>query len=296
MNLERLRIFVQIVDGGSMSAAARTAHLTQPALSRNLKQLEEDLDVELFARQGRGLVLTAAGRALVPRARALLVSSDGMAREVQRSAEREYFDVRFGTVDSVATFLVPRLIDPLTKRFPELAIRFATARTARLLERIRANQLDVAVIAHSGPPPDCRWRRVAHYDLQFYGRKDRFPSLQKAHATADLRHFPIVEIEPPPGDAAVEPERAQSYATASNVATVKALVLAGFGVGDLPAFMLSREERAGLCAAAVPHDPDCALYVVGAADWRGDVERRIEACIGDTLVTVLGGKKLTGGK
>ena len=291
MNLERLRLFVNIVDAGSMSAAARAVHLTQPALSRNLKQLEEELDVPLFARQGRGLVLTPAGRALVPRARQLLLVTEGMAREVQRSAERDYFDVRFGTVDSVATFLVPHLIAPLAKHFPQLAIRFATSRTAMLLERVRTNRLDVAVVAHSGPPPDCRWRRVAQYDLQFYGRRDRFPSLTRVRTSPELRQFPIVEIEPPPGDHAAEPEQSRSYATASNMATVKALVLAGFGVGDLPAFMLTHDERAGLVAAAVPHDPDCNLYVVGAAEWRGDVERRIEACIGDTLATVLGGKR-----
>ncbi len=290
MNLERLRLFVNIVDAGSMSAAARAVHLTQPALSRNLKQLEEELDVPLFARQGRGLVLTPAGRALVPRARQLLLATEAMAREVQRSGERDYFDVRFGTVDSVATFLVPHLIAPLAKRFPELAIRFATSRTAMLLERIRTNRIDVAVVAHSGPPPDCRWRRVARYDLQFYGRRDRFSSLAKARTIGELRQFPVVEIEPPPGDHAAEPEQSQSYATASNVATVKALVLAGFGVGDLPAFMLTSEERALLVAAAVPHDPDCGLYVVAAAEWSGDMERRIEACIGDTLEAVLGKK------
>src|SRR2546430_343915 len=104
MDLDRLNLFLKIVDLGSMSEAARAVHLTQPALSRSLRQLEEEVGAELFDRRGRHLVLTAAGRALVPRARALLAASEQARIEVSRSAERAYFDVRLGTVDSVATF------------------------------------------------------------------------------------------------------------------------------------------------------------------------------------------------
>ncbi len=110
MDLDRLRVFLQIVDSGSMSAAARVVHLTQPALSRTLKLLEDEVGVQLFDRRGRALVLTAGGRALVPRGRALLAESERVAREVGRSAQRSYFDVRLGTVDSVATYLLPELV------------------------------------------------------------------------------------------------------------------------------------------------------------------------------------------
>jgi len=60
MNLDRLRLFLQIVDSGSMSAAARAVHLTQPALSRTLRLLEDEVGVALFERRGRALVLDMA--------------------------------------------------------------------------------------------------------------------------------------------------------------------------------------------------------------------------------------------
>src|SRR5256885_818768 len=141
MDLERLQLFLRVVDEGTESGAARAAHLTQPAISRSLRQLEEQLGVPLFERRGRALILTPA-------------------------------------------------------------------------------------------------RRIAPYDLQYYGRRDRFPGLAAARTLAEVRRFPIVEIEPPPGSAAVSPDESFSYAVASNVASVKALVMSGFGVGDLPHFML----------------------------------------------------------
>ena len=288
MNLDRLKVFLQIVDSGSMSAAARVVHLTQPALSRTLKLFEEEMGVPLFARRGRTLVLTAGGRALVPRGRALLAEGQRVRMEVGRSAERAYFDLRLGVIDSVATYLLPALLPALRAAFPTLAVKLSTARTAMLLRRARAGDVDLVVVAHSGPPPDTRARSLGAYRLQFFGQRDLYPRLAEAKTETDVQAFPIVEIDPGHGEPGLVPDDALSYAVASNVATVKALVLAGFGVGDLPDFMLAPGEAATLGRAQVPHDPDCALFLVAAPSWQGPMEARIEATIGRELARLLG--------
>jgi len=287
MDLDHLRVFLQIVDSGSMSAAARVMHLTQPALSRTLKLLEGAVGVPLFDRRGRTLVLTAGGRALVPRGRALLVESERVAREVGRSAERSYFDMRLGTIDSVATYLLPELSPALRASFADLAVKLSTARTAMLLRKARAGDLDIAIVAHSGPPPDVKSQRLGPYRLRFYGRRDLYPRLVDAKSELDVRTFPVVEIDPGHGEPSLVPDDALSYAVASNVATVKALVLAGFGVGHLPDFMLSVDEAAKLVHAAVPHDPDCALFLVTSPRWIGATETRIETAIARVLGRLL---------
>src|SRR5690606_30676702 len=96
MDTDRLHLFVEIVTTGSLSAAARTVHLSQPAASRSLKALESELGVDLFERCGRRLVLAPAGRALLPRARALLHDLRDATRAVEEVAERGYHDVRIG--------------------------------------------------------------------------------------------------------------------------------------------------------------------------------------------------------
>src|SRR6185295_16635479 len=109
MDLDRLRLFLAIVRSGSMTAAARAVHLTQPAVSRSVQLLEDAIGAPLFVRAGRSIVLTAAGRALVPRAEALLDDEARLRLEVQRSAERDYFDLRLGVIDSVASGLLPEV-------------------------------------------------------------------------------------------------------------------------------------------------------------------------------------------
>ncbi len=287
MQLDRLSLFLAIVDTGTVSAAARQVHLTQPAVSRNLKLLEEDLGTPLFDRQGRGLVLTAAGRALVPRARRLLADAANVAREVARTASRRYFDLRLGTVDSVATWLLPRIVAPLAERFPDLQLKIQTARTAELRRRLGAGELDLAIIASSGPPADLRATRAGRYGLAFYGRADRFAALAEATTEEAVQRFPIVEIELLPGQQGMIGPDATSFAVASSLASVKALILAGFGVGALLDFMLTPAEAATLVRAPVGHDPDCALFVVGADDWRGEAEAAIEQAVAEALAGAL---------
>jgi DNA-binding transcriptional LysR family regulator len=292
MDLDHLRVFLQIVDSGSMSAAARVMHLTQPALSRTLKLLEDTVGVPLFDRRGRTLVLTAGGRALVPRGRALLAESERVAREVGRSAERSYFDMRLGTVDSVATYLLPGLLPALRCEFTDLAVKLSTGRTAMLLRQARTGDLDLAIVAHSGAPLDARSLRLGAYRLKFYGRRDLYPELVEAKSEVDVHAFPVVEIDPGHGEPSLVPDDALSYAVASNVATVKALVLAGFGVGHLPDFMLTPDEAASLVHAAVPHDPDCAMFLVASPRWVGPTESRIEQTIARVLGRLLAGERV----
>ncbi|MEZ4371852.1 MAG: LysR family transcriptional regulator [Polyangiaceae bacterium] len=189
MQLEKLSIFLQIVDTGSVSAAARLVHLSQPAVSRNLQQLEDDFGVSLFEREGRGLRLTAAGRALVPEARAILSRFEALRKSVRGTAERSYHDLRLGTVDSVVSFLFGHLVAPLRGAFPELGLKLTTGRTAQLLERVANDDLDLALVAYSGAPPAERVSRVARYDLQYYGRRDRFAELALATTDADRRRI-----------------------------------------------------------------------------------------------------------
>lgn len=282
MNLDRLALFLHVVDTGSVTAAARRAHLTQPAVTRNLQALESELNLQLFERCGRGLVLTPAGRSLVPEARELLERTDRLKRRLAQTAERGYFDLRLGTVDSVATYLLPQLVAPLRERFGGLGLKLYTARTATLLEQIESERLDLAIVAWSGSP-EGRTRRICPYDLQFWGRRDLYPQLVEVVDERELASFPIVQIEAGPGQPTLVSDDAHSFAIANSLASVKSLVLAGFGVGALLNFMITASERAQLVHAAVPHDPDCALYLLAAKNWQ---PREAEAIM-ETIVTAL---------
>jgi DNA-binding transcriptional LysR family regulator len=262
MNLERLQLFLKIVDTGSVSAAGRESHVTQPAVSRSLKLLEEDIGAPLFDRQGRGLLLTAAGRALIPRAREILRDTERAREQAQRAAKEGYFDLRIGAVDSIGTHILPACLPALLRAHADLKIKLWMGRTQNLLERVERGSLDVAIIAYSGPPSE-RATRVGSYGLKYYGLAERFPTLPTLTSELELRALPLVEMEALPGQPSNIRDDADAFAIAQNLSAVKALVLAGLGVGQLLPFMLSAEERAQLvCPEQLQHDPDCGVYFV----------------------------------
>ncbi|TWH04755.1 Transcriptional regulator [Pseudoxanthomonas taiwanensis J19] len=83
MDWGSLSAFVAVAERGGFSAAAEQLHLTQPAVSKRIAQLEQDLEVRLFDRLGRQVVLTEAGRLLLPRARQMLAEADAARRALQ---------------------------------------------------------------------------------------------------------------------------------------------------------------------------------------------------------------------
>lgn len=269
MNLERLKLFVEIVESGSISEASRRAHLTQPAVSRNLKCLEDELGTALFDRTGHRLVLTSAGRALLPSARLFLAQAQQIERDVQRAASQKYFDLRLGAINSVLTFLLPEALRALKKKLPDLHIKLFGARTQALLGKLQGDELDLILVAHHGEPPAQRHYKIGPYRMQFWGRADTFPGLAQVKTEGELQAFPIIEIESLPGQPSLISPGAQSFAVATSLESVKALVMAGFGVGALLDFMLSPAEREALTLSQVPSDPTCALYLI-ASPWRQD--------------------------
>lgn len=283
MDLLRLRIFVAIAETGSATAAAEQVHLSQPAVSRNLRLLEEQLGVDLFDRVGRGLTLNAAGRSLLPRAKNILETVDEAKKSTKEAAERDFFDLRIGTVDSVATYLFPDVVSELHEAYPELDIKFYTKRTNELIDDVRSDELDAVIVAYSGDPPVEHTHEIGRYDLQFYGRRDRFPNLGDVETEEGLQDYPIVQLTPKPGQPTLIRDDTTSFALAGSLATIKALVVGGFGVGSLLHFMVEEEEREDLVRAAVPHDPDCGVFLARSPMWSGEVELEILETLVESL-------------
>lgn len=289
MNLERLQLFLKIVDTGSVSAAGRESHVTQPAVSRSLKLLEEDIGAPLFDRQGRGLQLTAAGRALIPCARQILRESERARLQAQRAAKDGYFDLRIGAVDSIGTHILPACLPALLRQHADLKIKLWMGRTQNLLERVDRGSLDLAVVAYSGPPSE-RATRVGSYGLQYYGLTSRFADIAGLSSELELRAFPLVEIEALPGQPSVIRDDADAFAIAQNLSAVKALVLAGLGIGQLLPFMLSPDERAQLTSAEkLQHDPDCGVYAVRSFRELSPEEARVQELLLESLAARLAG-------
>lgn len=123
MELRHLRSFLVVAETLNVSRAAERLHLSQPALSRQIQDLEQDMGVALFSREKGRVALTDAGRALVEHARELLARSDNITSHVQAIARGECATVEVGYAPSLAAEILPLVLERLGQSHPNLNLR-----------------------------------------------------------------------------------------------------------------------------------------------------------------------------
>ncbi len=137
MNLQQLRYLVSVADSGSVSAAARVQRVSQPVISRALRELERELGVELFQRTGRNLTLTNAGKPVVDAARHALVAIDDVVETARRAATGSELVV--ATTPTNSSLLSP-IITSFAKQRAETAVRLCRANDMDEVVRMVANR------------------------------------------------------------------------------------------------------------------------------------------------------------
>lgn len=158
--LDSLRHFILVCETGSFTAAARAAHLTQPAVSASIARLEDDLGARLLDRLPRGARPTAAGAALLPQARATLAGAEACRRAVSEVAGLAAGEVRIGGGAVAVDHLLPPLLAAFRRRWPGVRLRVREVFTPSVPDRVRSGALDLGIAegAPSGLTAET-WRR-----------------------------------------------------------------------------------------------------------------------------------------
>lgn len=146
LNLGRLRLLHELSVLGTISAVADAVHLTRPAVSQQLAQLEEDLETVLIERSGRGVQLTPAGRRLVARSTDLFAMVEEIEAEVAAANVEVSGEVRLSAFGSLASTVVPRAIRQLVEQHPKLSVIFTELEPSEGLRAAAAKQTDIAIV------------------------------------------------------------------------------------------------------------------------------------------------------
>ena len=145
MGIKDMRAFYAIVEEGNISHAAQRLDLAQPALSRQMKRLEESLGVQLFERGSRRIRLTEAGRVLYARVEHILGMVDGTVREITEIGSGVAGSIRLGTITTSGAMLLPELIEKFHRRYPQVTFRIWEAEGARILELLDNRVIEIGI-------------------------------------------------------------------------------------------------------------------------------------------------------
>jgi DNA-binding transcriptional LysR family regulator len=147
MTLQQLRYFLAAADHGSFSAAAQSLLMAQPSLSEQIRRLESELGVALFARAGRRLALTEAGRMLRPHAERTLAAAEEAADSVKEVRTLTGGTVSFGTFGSAHHYLLGGLVQDFRRRHPDVRVRVVGQNSAEVADAVREGSLEAGLVA-----------------------------------------------------------------------------------------------------------------------------------------------------
>ena len=150
MKLHQLQALVGVVEHGSIRAAARALHLTQAALTKSLRQLEEDHGVALLVRKASGVQLTEAGQRLHARARLVSRQLELAREELQQAQGQAGGLVRVGLTPYLMLGALGEAFRWFRKRYPQVGLRVVEGLVARVVPGLRDGSMDFAVVADSG--------------------------------------------------------------------------------------------------------------------------------------------------
>ncbi|MCB9663833.1 MAG: hydrogen peroxide-inducible genes activator [Alphaproteobacteria bacterium] len=147
--LRQLEYVVALADAGQFVEAARQCAVSQPALSKQIREVEELLGTELFERARPRVLLTPVGEEVVRRARQLLVDAHELVDVAGSLARPRQGTLRLGVIPTIAPYGLPGLLAGLRRRFPDVAVVVEELQTPVLLERLRAGGVDLALLARA---------------------------------------------------------------------------------------------------------------------------------------------------
>lgn len=147
LTLKQLRYFEALARRGHFGHAADDCAISQPALSMQIKELEESLGVELFERGARQVRLTNFGEEFALRVRDILRSVDELADLARAARDRLVGRLRIGVIPTIAPYLLPTILGNLTRMYDGLDIRVRETLTSNLIQELADGRLDTAIVA-----------------------------------------------------------------------------------------------------------------------------------------------------
>jgi DNA-binding transcriptional LysR family regulator len=146
MNPTHLRTFLAVARYANFTRAAESLYLTQPAVSRQIDQLEQDLGVTLFEQLGKSTHLTPAGHTLKKESERLLGAMDRVAESVRAHGSPEKGRIAIGASSTPGLYLLPAIVGRFCDRFPEVELHYAVKNSRRIEHRVLSNDLDLGFI------------------------------------------------------------------------------------------------------------------------------------------------------
>ncbi|HCO25232.1 MAG TPA: hyalin [Gimesia maris] len=193
MEVDQLRYFLRVAERGNFTRAAEELMISQPALSRSIQKLEEELGQPVFERKTRSVALTEAGKLLQSRAQQVLTLLADTKAEI--SDDGQSGQIRVGAIPTIAPFFLPDLLRQFSAEFPKASLIVQEDTTDHLLKRCTQGEIDLAIIALPIPAKYLEVEELFEEELFLVLPPDH-PLVNKPHIRLnDIKSYPFVLLD-----------------------------------------------------------------------------------------------------
>jgi LysR family hydrogen peroxide-inducible transcriptional activator len=255
VTMRQLRYFDALARHGHFGRAAEACAISQPALSMQIKEMEEALGGVLLERSARQVSLTRFGEELAQRVRDILRSVDELGDFARASRDRLAGRLRIGMIPTIAPYLLPKIIGNLTRMHPELDIQVRETLTPRLIQELAEGRLDTAILAL--PISESSLTEVALFSENFLLVRPRRDEETPVPSPEMLREMRLLLLEEGHcfRDQALsfcktQSSRPREMLDANSLSTLVQMVGAGIGVTLIPEMAVPVETRSAPVSVA----------------------------------------------
>ena len=265
MDLKRVEYFVCVAKLGSFSKAAQMLKLTQPAISRHIQALEQELRVRLLYRTTRGVVPTEAGEILLRQGDALLTDARRIRNALEGMGQTPAGAVAIGMPPTIAPALAPLTIDACKKAYPHISLHVIEGFSVFLEQSLRLGNIDLAVLSRNSEFVDLQITPLAEDEMVLVGAANSLPGM-KAVSLASVGNLPLIISR---GFRPILDQRTQAHNIVLNynmeldsITLTKGMIMRGGHFSILPYVVIDDEACAGLVDVARIVDPVVTREIV----------------------------------
>jgi LysR family nitrogen assimilation transcriptional regulator len=273
MNLSQLSYFISVARLGGFNVAARTRHVSQSALSRQIALLEEEIGAPLFERGTRGVMLTAAGTALKERAERVLLDVSRIKGEVLTEVDQPTGELGLGMAQSVARLFGADILQRYLSAYPRVHLHVVEEISDVLISRVETGEIDVAIVTDDAVTRSMSSRRLAREPIALIGAPSLFVDLPARITPVTAAGLRLIVPRHASGSRAAlqaslatQKKSVSPYLEVETVGLSVELAKAGLGYLVLPFCAVQKEMVSGVLTARPIAGLTCQWTVVWSAE------------------------------
>jgi DNA-binding transcriptional LysR family regulator len=286
----KLKVFRVVADNLNYRRAADELYITQPAVTAQIRSLEEGLGIALFDRVGRETTLTPAGATLLKYVRQIEAVTNDAIAALAPFGDLEGVELSIGASHTIAVYLLPTLLSRLLREWPKLRIHVTSGSTNDVLQALTLHQIGIALIEAPAHRPDLKVEAFGEDELTLIVKPDhrwaKMPYISAAElvqepillreAGSGMRHFVEEYLE----QNGILRQQLQTFLDINSTDGIISAVEAGLGIGFVPSLALEKALRLGTVKAIQlyngPIRRELSIVLLNGPDPKGPIGALLE--------------------